>query len=170
MKTLFSALLVLTSLNLYAFDFQIEYIDTAAADQERFERLKSRVLEIVKTDAFKDMVVRYDNYSCFDSGNLPSGVRTTQDVLNHLETAVAKIKIKFFSASPNILGSTSGNVISFNVNNFATREDKEVANTLLHESLHTLRYGHCNKNNIRLFPKIKRSIPYKLGDYAEALY
>jgi ssRNA-specific RNase YbeY (16S rRNA maturation enzyme) len=97
-------------------------------------------------------------------------VKTAQDVLNHLEAATAKIKIKFFTASPNILGSTSGNTISFNVNNFATRPDKEVANTLFHESLHTMGYGHCGKNNIRLFPKIKRSIPYKLGNFVEELY
>ena len=170
LKTLFILAISLVSFSSHAFKFDIEYVQTSTTDQERFERLKAKVEELTKTESFKDKVVRYNNYSCFNSSNLPQGVNSTQDVLNHLETATAKIKIKFFSASPNILGSTSGNTISFNVNNFATRLDKEVANTLFHESLHTMGYGHCGKNNIRLFPKIKRSIPYKLGDFIESLY
>lgn len=171
MKTILSLLaLSFLSLNAHAFKFEIEYVDASSEDIARFEKLKIRVETIIQTDSFKDMVVRFNNYSCFNSENLPQGVRTTQDILNHLETAVAPIKIKFYQASPRVLGSTLGNTISFNIVNFKDRSDASVANTLFHETLHTIDYGHCGKNNIRLFPKIKRSAPYKLGDFIEKLY
>lgn len=154
-----------------ALTFNIEYIgESKPADVERIEKIKLRIEEVVKTDAFKDLVVRYNNYSCYNSKNLPSGVSSTQDILNHIEKAIASIKVAFYQTSPDILGSTIGKTISFNTNNFITRTDASVGNTLLHETLHTLGYGHCGKNNINLFPKIKRSVPYKLGDFAEKLY
>ena len=162
---------ILVSLNAGAFEFQIEYnAEAVEADKARIEKIEKKVIEIVKTEAFKDSVVRYNNYSCYNSKNLPRDVRGIQDVVNHIDKAVAKIKVRFYRTSPTVLGSTSGNEISFNLNNFATRSDKAIANTLFHESLHTLGYGHCGKNNIRLFPKIKRSVPYKLGDFVEKLY
>ena len=173
MKTTLSliALSLCLSQAAHAFTFNIEYIgESKPADVERIEKIKLRIEEVVKTDAFKDLVVRYNNYSCYNKKNLPSGVSTTQDILNHIEKAAPSIKVAFYQTSPNVLGSTSGKTISFNTNNFITRTDASVGNTLFHETLHTLGYGHCGKNNIKLFPKIKRSVPYKLGDFTETLY
>ncbi len=95
----------------HAFTFDIEYIDASESQISRFEGARKRVEEIVQSEEFKDKVVRFNNYSCFSAPNFPAGVKNIQDVINHIDRVIAPIKIKFFSGSPRILGSTSGNTI-----------------------------------------------------------
>jgi hypothetical protein len=102
--------------------------------------------------------------------NFPQNVSNIEESLNFIDQAQVQIDVSFFTANNSVVASTGINSISFNTNMFYYNDDAEVANTLFHESLHALGFSHCNKNNIRLYPKIKRSIPYKFGDFIEEIY
>ncbi len=144
--------------------------DFEESDRIRLETIADRVKQLASSDQFKQKARLYDRYSCTSRGNFPDGVNNIEETLAYIDLAQVSIDISFFRANNSVVASTSDNEISFNQVIFANNDDSAVANTLFHESLHALGFRHCNKNNIRLFPKIKRSIPYKFGDFMEELF
>ncbi len=140
------------------------------ADQMRLERISERVSVIAKSEEFKQKALNFTNYSCMQAYNFPVGISSIDESLAFIDTASVEIKIKFFEANNSVVAVTGTNSISFNRKMFDRNSDAQVANTLFHESLHALGFRHCNRNNIRLFPKIKRSLPYKFGDFVQALW
>ncbi|MCM0605083.1 MAG: hypothetical protein KA715_03260 [Xanthomonadaceae bacterium] len=157
--------------NSHAFQISIQFGGDASSQvQAKIERVRDRVVAIVNSNEFKQEVMKISRFKCFDSDNLPEDVKTISDVLDYIEKTHAQIKISFFYEESRVSASTGTRIISFNTYHFNDAVDSETANTLFHETLHTMDFGHCGKNNIRFFPKIKKSIPYRFGDIVESLY
>jgi hypothetical protein len=170
MKNLILLSLLLVN-STYAYEIKMNFAgNVVEADRTRLENIAERVKVLASTEEFKSKAREYNNYSCTALYNFPQGVTNVEESLNFIDTAKVEINISFFTANSNVVASTGTNSISFNTNMFYANDDSEVANTLFHESLHALGFRHCNKNNIRLYPKITRSIPYKFGDFIQAIY
>lgn len=170
-KLLITLSLLILHSYVHAYDIEMNFKQPfEEQDRARLLQIAERIKILVSTDEFKSKARQFTNYSCTQAYNFPQGVSDLEEALDFIETAVINISISFFRANNSVVASTGIDSISFNKNMFETNSDAAVANTLFHESLHALNFRHCNKNNIRFFPKIKRSIPYKFGDYIEELY
>lgn len=155
----------------HSYEIKMNFKDNVPdADRSRLESIAERVKILASSDEFKAMAKAFRNYSCTTLYNFPQGVTNIEGSLDFIDTAKVEIAIGFFTQNSSVVASTGTNSISFNTIMFNRNTDAAVANTLFHESLHALGFRHCNKNNIRLYPKIKRSVPYKFGDYIEAVY
>ena len=170
MKTIF-LLAILTSFDSHAFTLNIEFDETVTPDlQKRILDTRQKMEELVKTDLFKNKMMSFQNYSCFNANNLPENVTNLSEAYENILQAVGEIKISIFEENSSTIGSTSGNHISLNNYFLKQEKDSALANTLLHEGLHSVGYGHCGQNNPRLHPKIIRAIPYRLGNLVESIY
>ena len=169
MRALMALAVVFLSLSssIYALEYQFSFDETLdSTAQVRVHRIAERIIEITGSQEFQDYVVQ-NKYACYNQSNLPDGVNTKEDVLSHLKNVTIKMNLALLPASSNVMGSTSGQNVSINEYHFNNSTDAAIANTLLHEGLHTIGFGHCGLNNIRLFPWIKKSIPYRLGNFVE---
>jgi len=163
--------IAITISSVHAYDIKMNFSGAIQeSDKARLETIAERVKILASSEEFKNIARTYSTYSCSDSYNFPNNLTNIEESLIFIDSAKVEIKISFFTANSNVVASTGANSISFNTNMFYHNDDAEVANTLFHESLHALGFRHCNKNNIRLYPKIKRSIPYKFGDFIQELY
>jgi predicted Zn-dependent protease len=164
--------LFLGSFQAHAFNLEIRYDQSVTPEyRARIDGMFKRIYEVIETPEFQEKVLAYD-YTCFKQNSLPSEVTNNQEILEYLESAQNYMVIKLYDAGAGINASTNPytQTVSINRKNLEWRKDSSVANTLFHEALHVIGFGHCNKNNIKLYPWIQRSIPYKLGDFLEELY
>jgi Flp pilus assembly secretin CpaC len=155
----------------FAYEIKMNFAgEIADTDRVRLENIAQRIKVLASSSEFKQLAREYREYSCTDLYNFPQNVSNIEESLNFIDQAQVQIDVSFFTANNSVVASTGVNSIAFNTNMFYANSDSAVANTLFHESLHALGFSHCNKNNIRLFPKIKRSIPYKFGDFIQEVY
>lgn len=169
-RILLSLIFIININTAHGFVFRLFFEEGVSQEQkERIERIAVRVEEVVITPEFANLA-KSEKFKCFDRNNLPRGVQNIDDVLVDIAQKDAIIRIAFFTSNNSVVGSTSGNLISFNTTFFDRNEDARVANTLFHEALHSVGYGHCGKNNIRFFPKIKKSVPYRFGQFVQSLF
>lgn len=66
-----------------------------------------------------------------------------------------------------VTASTSSRAIT--INEIYNQSLTSWTNTLFHEMLHVIGYGHCGKNDPRFHPKILKSVPYMAGDMMEVV-
>lgn len=174
MKKIILLMTTLLALPTFAFQLSLDFSrDTSnnIESQARIEKIKNRIENLLSTDDFSALAQDpARTYKCFNRKNLPMNLFTVSDVVKFVSNAQASVQISFFTEDSSVVGSTSGNHISFNTVFLAQNSDAEVANTLFHETLHTLGFGHCGVNNVRIFPKIKKSVPYQFGEILEEIF
>lgn len=174
MKTIILLTSAILALPTFAFELTLDFsrdISKDTVSRARIEKIKNRIENLLSTDDFSALAqdpIR--TYKCFNRKNLPANVSTVSDAVKFVNDTKTTVQISFFTEDSSVVGSTSGKHISFNTVFLAQNTDAEVANTLFHETLHTLGFGHCGVNNVRIFPRIKKSVPYQFGDILEEIY
>lgn len=141
-----------------------DYLDTSSL--LAFCEIEKKVLLTLADSTFER------DLSCIESFfNTHLNGKQFYKVLLHDKTEV-KLKLmgikRFKPWYRNVTAETNNDVIEMNPK-FIKRPKSEIANTLIHEWLHGVGYGHIY-NNPRRYPQILESANYVIGEMVETHY
>lgn len=90
---------------------------------------------------------------------------SNEEIIQKIQDSHFEIIIQADTLGDRVTASTTDNIITINQN--FKQDNFSWTNTLFHEMLHTIGFGHCGHNNPRIYRKILRSVPYLGGDMME---
>lgn len=91
--------------------------------------------------------------------------KNSESIAKEIEDSYFRFNIHTAVLGDRVTAHTIGSTITLNSN--FEQSELEWSNTIFHEMLHVIGYGHCGKNNPRIYRKILKSVPYLGGDYMQ---
>lgn len=91
--------------------------------------------------------------------------KNSEIIASEIENSYFRFNIQTAVLGDHVTAQTIGSTITLNSNFDQTQ--LQWVNTIFHEMLHVIGFGHCGKNNPRIYRKILKSVPYLGGDYMQ---
>jgi hypothetical protein len=156
-------IIILLSLvtNAYATTYVSPKMKVDVETPNEMEPLVITVLDLITTGLSTD-----DLYLKFkDTTRFKCTDKTPDEIASEIERSFFKFNIKTDVLGDRVTAHTIGTTITLNSN--FEQSELEWSNTIFHEMLHVIGFGHCGKNNPRIYKKILKSVPYLGGDYMQ---
>ena len=153
----------------YTFDSNIDFIQTTAEEQKKFEDAVEIIKKVVATEEFRTKVLNhtYNGSKTFVDNGGYTNAQIYQKILDAAEKLfptknnAIDMEVELYYANTNVIGYTIGSSkrIWVNTKYFGTNAVTGVASNLFHEWLHKVGFGHAvNYSLSRDF-----SVPYAIG-------
>lgn len=153
----------------YTFGTDIDFVNTTAEQQAKFDKAIVIIKKVVATQAFKDQVLNhtYNGQTTFVDNGGKTNAQIYQSILDAAESLqpaknnTMDMEVELYYENNNVVGYTNGGTTRIWVNTkfFSTNAVTGVASNLVHEWLHKLGYTHAY-----LYSTSRDySVPYAIG-------